>query len=611
VFSPRTRLILWLVALAEFALLLGCSWARYSNVHQHTFDLALYTRVAWGLVHGDLWASVINAPALGTHLAPVLLPLGLLGAVLGTVPVLLVAQASAIALCLFPIARIGARRLGTRGVWLAGAAFVLYPNLFHVGSYEFHPGTLAVLPMSWAFDALDRNHFKQLALCCVGVLMCREDLGAFCVLVLLVFFFQQRDRRALYACLGCLVYTVAALAIISAHAPQNGSLDAHFSQWGGSPLGVLGTLLREPERVVAHFRERLSYLPRVLAPLSFFSLRAPRLLLPALPYLALNLLSGFPTADEQYSHYLTPAVPALIVSGVVGVTAVNKDVLRALWFATLGIAHHALGGSPLSRDFERAAFVADASTAAARKVLARIPSNASVQAPDALLSHLAERHDVRRAPPPESGSEFTVLDVSHRQRYARKETLLRTSEEPLVRAWLARRDQALWVYAPPYALFARSGVEGQSAEATSAARGASDSTKLPCVQAAPSAATPGAADTIPTRPLTSCLANEGASLRGLQLRLRLRAFAPCPADLALRFGPDAMPARVELLCDGALSPARLRAGDVIVSDYTVTPREAQALYERGLFIGALRASGAPVAGDDPAAIPVHLQHSGM
>lgn len=601
--------MLWLVALTHFALLLGCSWARYSNVHQHTFDLALYTRIAWGLAHGDLWASVINAPALGTHLAPVLLPLGLLGAVVGTVPVLLTAQAAAIALCLFPIARIGARRLGTRGTWLAGGAVLLYPNLFHVGTYEFHPGTLAVLPMCWAFDALDRRDFEQLALCCVAVLACREDLGAFCVLILLVYFFQQRDRRALYACLGCFVYTLGALAIISAYAPKQGSLDAHFAQWGGSPLGVFSTLVRDPERVVAHFRERLSYLPRVLAPLSFFCLREPRLLLPALPYLALNLLSGFPTADEQYSHYLTPAVPALLVSGVVGVTAVNKTFLRVLWFATLGIAHHALGGSPLSRDFERGAFFADARTAAAQQVLARIPRGASVQAPDALLPHLAERHDVRRGPPPESGSAFTVLDVSHRHKYAHQETLLRTSEEPLIRGWLARSDQALLSYAPPYALFARVAEAQGAAPATHGVRAPSEP-PLPCLDVTASAllAPP---ETNPTLPLTSCLASEGAALLGDKLRLRLRAFAPCPSDLALRLGPDAMPARVELLCNGALSPARLRAGDVIVSDYPVSAREAKALRERGLFVGALRASGAPAEPGDPAAIPVHLLPSGM
>src|SRR5690606_5560195 len=107
---------------------------------------------------------------------------------------------------------------------------------------------------------------------------------------------------------------------------------------------------------------------------------------------------------------------------------------------------------PLSRDFDRAAFEPDAASYAARKVLAAIPDAASVQAPDPLLPHVAERPIVRRAPPPEAGTDYVVLDVSHRERYARSEDLLRTMEEPIVRRWLARPDHALLVYAPPYAL---------------------------------------------------------------------------------------------------------------------------------------------------------------
>jgi uncharacterized membrane protein len=595
VFSRRARLALGLVAAGQLALLLGLSWARFASVHQRTFDLALYARMAWGFARGDLWAPILEAPSLGCHLSPLLLPLGLLGRVLGTVPVLLSAQALAVALTVFPMARIGARRLGTRGIWLSVVAFLLYPNLFHVGTYEFHPGTLAVLPMTWGFDALDRHDVKQLAWCALGVLSCREDLGAFVVLLCLLFYARQHDRRALHVALASLVYTLLALLVVMRAAPAHGSLSAHFGQWGGSPLGVLGSLLQEPEQVFAHFKARRMYLPQVLAPLSFFSLRAPTLLLPALPYLALNMLSAFPTADEQYSHYLTPALPALLVSGIVGVTEVRKGFIQVLWFVTLGIAHFALGGSPLSRDFDRQAYLADDSTLAARRVLAAIPAGKSVQAPDALLPHLAERHDVRRAPdlgrPVDAGSAFTVLDVSHRQRYARAEVLLRTSEEPLVRKWLARHDQALLVYAPPYALFARQ---------RDARSGVFAEHVRPLV--------PG--ELGPTQPLTACLSSATARLHDRQLELRLLASGPCPADLALRLGPDAMPARVELLAGGAISPAQLRAGDLVTYAYPVSEREAAALRARGLWVGALKASGAPVSPQDPPARSIALTGDG-
>ncbi|MET0341171.1 MAG: DUF2079 domain-containing protein [Polyangiales bacterium] len=591
-FSRRTRLVLALLAGAQAALLFALAWTRYALVHQRTFDLALYARISWGLARGDSWSPVLDTHALGSHVAPILWPLGMLGRLLGTVPVLLAAQALCLALTLFPLARIGARRLGTRGIWLAVTAGLLYPNFVHVGTYEFHPGTLAVLPMTWAFDALDRASLRQLAWSLVATLACREDLGMFAALIALVFFAMHGNRRALWAAGVSAVYMACALAVVHAHAPaSDGSLDQHFGPWGGSPLGVIPTLFTDYDRVVAHFaaRAKLSYLPRVLAPLSFFSLRAPRMLLPGLPYLLLNLISVFPTAHEPYSHYLTPAVPALLVSGIVGVTAVRGKFLRVLWFATLGIAHVAFGGSPLSRDFDRAAFAEDEATRAARAVLAQVPPDESVQAPYPLLPHLAERHDLRRAPPPMAGAAYVVVDVSHRARYAHKEDLLRTREEPLVRALLARPDHALLVYAPPYALFAR------DRDTRTAALGGG------CL--VEDAGPPRASDVL----LSDCLAVEHASHRARTLTLTLRASGACPADLALRVGPDAMPARVELLCGGTFSPALLREGDRVQWTLSLSERESAALSDRGLWVGALRERGDPPSPHDPRAAHIPLQ----
>jgi len=267
---------------------------------------------------------------------------------------------------------------------------------------------------------------------------------------------------------------------------------------------------------------------------------------------------------------------------------VRKRFLRMLWFATLGIAHHALGGSPLSRDFDRAAFLPDAATLAAQQVLSQIPPTASVQAPDPLLPHLAERHEVRRAPPPEATSAYVVVDVSHRARYARQEVLLRTREEPRVRALLARPDHALLAYAPPYALFAR----GRDARTSGAAAGCLTSGRL--------------ANAAAVR-ITSCLSVEHATRTDTELRLSLRASAACPEDLGLRFGADPLPARVELLCGGLLSPALLREGDVVRFRYALTPNESAAIAARGLWLGALRASGAPVEAGDPPALWIQLQ----
>lgn len=582
--------------LFQFGLCAVLAWQRFQNVHQRTFDLALYARVAWGFAHGDAWSPVSNSHALGAHVVPVFLPLGLLGRLVswagfsaGQVLVLLLAQAACVALAMWPLARIAARRAGTRGVWLAAAAWLLYPNLGHVTTYEFHPGTLAVLPMVWAFDSLDRGKLSALAWSCLAVLACREDLAAFCVLIALLAYAQRSDPRALWIALGCLVYGALATWLVAVNAPPNGSLSQHFGAWGGSPLGVFRVIFSDPMRAWEHFgtRERLSYLPRVLAPLSLFSLRAPKLLLPALPYLALNLISTFPTADEQYSHYLTPAVPALVVSGLVGVLQVRSPMVRVLWFVTLAIGFHAMAGLPLARDFDRAAFKPDASTLAARAVLAEIPAGASVQAPDPLLPHLAERTRVYRAPPPERGTDYVVLDVSHRERFAKREDLLRTSEEPLVRSWSARPDQALLVYAPPYALFAR----GRDPRASAAVA---------------QVFAPAVGPAFSPLELTACLSVDHAAREGDTIVLGFVAHGPCPADLALYLGPTQVPARTDLLFGGVLSPAHLRAGDRLRSEHALSARE-QKMYGEDLYISVLRQSGARPAASDPSAVHVRLR----
>ena len=52
---------------------------------------------------------------------------------------LLAAQSLALALAAWPLSLIGARRFGPRGGVAAALAYLLYPNLGHVATYEFHP----------------------------------------------------------------------------------------------------------------------------------------------------------------------------------------------------------------------------------------------------------------------------------------------------------------------------------------------------------------------------------------------------------------------------------------------------------------------------------------
>ena len=590
-----TRIVVW-VCSALFASLTALeALSRYATYHNRTYDLALYAREAWGLAHGDLWDPMLGAHFLGTHVAVVLWPLGLLGRLFGTVPVLLFAQALALGLATLPLSQIGARRFGDIGGLIAALLWLLYPNIAHVASYEFHPGSLAVLPLALALDALDRRAGWALVFSVLGMLTCRADLAVLVSMLGAMACFTPPLRRAgvVVTCLG-LGYLALELLVLRAYWPAHNSFGLHFATWGGSPLGIVTALFTEPGLVLAHFAvpARALYLPSVLLPLLFLPLLAPRFALFALPALALNLISTFPTSTALYSHYLTLALPSLLVAALEGVAVLMRLAGRP-WVAPLLLswllcavlaASLQIGGLPWSRDYDHAAFVRSADSDEAARTVASIPPGASVQAPDALLAHLAERLRLYRSPPPDRGAQYVVLDIRHRVRFARQETVLRTSEEPATRNWLARLDYGL-VYAEPTLLTLKRGQDpraGLTQRYFPSASGSHFGVKL-----------------------TGCLVATSAWLAPDGLELEFYARAPCPADLALRLGSSETAPRVDLLFDGWLSPAHLH-DEYVMSFHPLTGSERTEIRAHGLFLGALRSSGAPPLPGDHRSVRVPL-----
>jgi uncharacterized membrane protein len=601
--SLATRIVLLLIS-AAFSVLMGIQGiSRYVTYHNQTYDLALYARQAWGLAHGIFWDPIVDVHFFGTHIALVLWPLGLLGRVFGVVPVLLVAQVLAFGLATLPLAEIGARRFGDAGALSAGAAWLLYPNISHVASYELHPGSLAVLPLALALNALDAGRALMFGCSCIALLLCRADFALLAsVLGLLALTARGLDSRArthMRAAGGLtlgvsLAYLVLQYTWLRQHfwAAHN-SYDLHFTRWGGSPLGILKALVREPSLVAAHFAEpaRWRYPFLVLWPLGFLPVLAPRWLLPAAPFLAINLISAFPTTTQMYSHYLTPAVPTLVAAALQGLewlrTRYPTQAVAAAGLAALlglgALASWQLSALPWSRVFPSEAFRVDARSAEAARIVAQIPESASVQAPDPLLPHLSARREVYRASgaQAEHAVDFVVLDISHRLRYARREDLLRTIEEPLVRRWLARRDFGLIHAEPSYLLFER----GSNPRQGPASRYRTQERSRHGVA------------------LTRCLGVTSAWMQPQGLLLELTVQAPCPSDLALKLLIDGQPERVDLMFDGLLSPAQLH-DEQVYSWHALEPAERDAVREHGLRLGVISANGEPPETGDPRARPV-------
>ncbi len=612
-FETKQRRWINVCVVATIAVVALCfawaAWARFSTFHNRTFDLAFYGRLAWGIMHADGWEPIVGANVLGLHLSPVLVPIAVAGWLAGYVPVLLVTQALCLAATAWPLGRMGARRFGAAGAVFGAVAFWLYPNVFHVASYEFHPGTIAVLPLAWALDGADRGDAKTLFWSSLGVLACREDLALMTALLGLLARFDSRTRRAggVIALISLAHLALFAAVLHPIFAPPRGSMQLHFGKWGNSSSEVILHWLTHPWSVIEHLSEtkRLLYLPKVLGPLALLSLGSPRWLVVALPVFGVSLMSDFPTTTDLDCHYLTPALPPILLSAIDGTARLSKWIDQ--WLAPLktagrwvGIglpsvsvvaAHVVAGGTPIARDYDRAQFVPDDRSVHARAAVDAVSPGASVQAPDCLLPHLVERQFLHRAPPPEQLADFVVLDTSHRLRFPNQESVLRTFEEPNLRNWLARDDHRVVLYSDNFVVLER----GREPRTGTGAK---------YILSKPHH---GAQRDGPPARLTECLSLRSGRRKGAQVTLELEAHGPCAPDLAIRIGQEQptneyRPGAVVLPFGGELSPKHLRSGDVVQSSHKID-RLSRA---RRIWVGVLRESGARPDPNDPVGVPLDL-----
>ncbi|MBW2461473.1 MAG: DUF2079 domain-containing protein [Deltaproteobacteria bacterium] len=564
--------------------------ARWGSLHNQTFDLAFYARMAWGPVHGVFWDPIVGAHMLGLHVSLLVFPLSLVTLVPGViVPLLLGLQAIATAAAAIPLGQIARRRFGPWGAVLGAAAWLLYPNIAHVATYEWHPGTIAVLPLAYALDALDRGAPRAFVVCALLTLACREDLGLVTGLLGLVALRSdpRLHRAGRVVALVSFAYVALFLfVLLPLLGPAEGSAQLHFGKWGPSLPSALVGMITHPVQLIEHLADpaRLAYLPRLLAPVAFLAVLAPRWLIPVLPIVGINLVSDWPTTTDLDSHYQTVLLPFLIVAALDGgshlAPRVSGGQVGALLSGALVLSHLIAGGSPVAMDYDAAMFQDDARSRAARRVLAVLPDDAAVQLPYALMPHVAERHSFGPPPPPDRNYDWVVLDAWHRIDFAQSEDLLRTDEEPTVRDWLARDDFGLVLVAEPYLVLRRG----------------ADPRALPVERyRAPTAAGPA-------QRLSACLDLVGTEIDEGALVLTLRAKAPCGADLALRLGRGYRPERVDLLFDGLLSPAHLRTGEDYRSTHNLDDDELAAFEEGRLRVGLLRSSGARPSHADPVAV---------
>ncbi len=353
--ADPARLVLW-AAIAAYSVAL--SWLavlRYRFFWSGRFDLGNMVQAVWSTTQGRPLESTDTAGTqfvrLGAHVDPILVLLAPLWLLVPRPEMLLVVQVLAVASGAIPVFLLGRRWLASDALAVAGAVvYLLYPPQLWSVLTEFHAVVFATPLLAWAIWAVEEGRPGVLFTTAGLALICKEHVGL-AIALLGLYAAVAHGRRAWGVVLAVtgVAWTAVCMTVIIPHfAPSGGNpFSNRYDHLGGSLTSLPRTLVTDPLRVLETVttEPKLLYLLAIFLPLMFLPAAAPLLALPALPELAMNLLTDYwPQFSVQF-QYTAVATPFLIAATLRGLARVRAlpglpVPLRpaGLWAAALLVA---------------------------------------------------------------------------------------------------------------------------------------------------------------------------------------------------------------------------------------------------------------------------------
>jgi uncharacterized membrane protein len=331
--------MLVVLLMVGIAMMGGMVTLRYATWHSFVFDLGSYDQKAWFIAQERSWWGMWQQTYKGgTHLSPcgidrywgvchfqpwMLIP-GLIYKAWASPLVLLWLQVFLVTSGVIPAFLLARDRFNTpaAGVF-AGTLYLLYPAVQYNGVMDYRPDHVAIPTMLWAYLLAGRGRYlASLGMAGLGGLA-KETLilnAAFFGLYLAIRH-RQRMMGGVAFILGIAAFYFVVFRLLQSeqisegqfmvgrYFPTLSALTGGTSKDVTSPVGFMQDLTQS---------YKLLYLEALFAPLSLLPLLALPELLPAVPSLAISLLSVNPnhaSIEAQYSaSVVAPAFAALLAA---------------------------------------------------------------------------------------------------------------------------------------------------------------------------------------------------------------------------------------------------------------------------------------------------------
>jgi uncharacterized membrane protein len=318
--SPASTRHLWLLVATATSIFLLCSSIRHALFQSSVWDLGIFDQFAYLIGQGlPPFSSFLEFHLLGDHAAYSFYLLGGLYALWADVHWLLLVQAIALAGGIIPVAwlAIQAGAKESQAITLA-YAYLLYPLIFNVNLFDFHPEVMALPVLLLAIWYARQAARIPFLICVLFVLGCKAvlSLTLLGMGIWLLIWERKRFCGITAILLGTGWFWLATQVIIPHFRPFELNWLARYDSLGNSIFEVAWTLLTHPSLIAKYVftGANLEYVFYLVIPLAW-GLR-PRYMAPlmaASPILFINLISDSMSQKNLIYQYSLPILPFLLV----------------------------------------------------------------------------------------------------------------------------------------------------------------------------------------------------------------------------------------------------------------------------------------------------------
>lgn len=403
--------------------------ARHNAFQTHAFDLGiydqgLYTLLRYGYMRPTLFGeeAIIHA---GEHFSPIFYLVAPLYALAQNARTLLILQSVFLAAGAIPVYLLARLKLGGQTLPIAlSAAYLLYPALHGVNTFDFHQIALVVPLLLFSLYFLEAGRTRLALVFLALSALTKEEVALTVVAVgLYVGFFQRRPK------LGALIVVVAGayfLLVTQVIMPALGGqvkafrFDDMTAPGADGLAGVALTVFTNPVYTLNFALlapDKLLFLAQLLLPILFLPLLAPTGWIVALPGLATALLSSYAPQISVDTHYPAIIIPPMFFLAALGLRraaganwAVRRSTALAAALLVASLAMSYRYGWVFSQRFEGLPPV-DAHDRLLDSFVADIPADASVSTLSDIVPHLSNRAEIYLFPDVRP-AEYVLFDTA-------------------------------------------------------------------------------------------------------------------------------------------------------------------------------------------------------